>query len=90
MTGEAFFALKSQKKEVFIFNMKYLPPVERRADDSLYRMDGKQRRGTMWLIKGLCSYYDDGNYSYLDRGGAVTCPEAILIPPAASSSAMCY
>lgn len=56
--------------------MKNLPPVERRADGSLYRMDGKQRRETVRLIKGLCSYYDNGNCLYLDRGEAVTCPQS--------------
>ena len=40
----------------------------------LSRMDGKQRRETVRLIKGLCSYYDNGNCLYLDRGEAVTCP----------------
>ena len=74
--GRGFFALKNQKKEVFIFNMKNLPPVERRADGSLYHMDGKQRRETVRLIKGLCSYYDNGNCLYLDRGEAVTCPQS--------------
>ena len=57
--------------------MKNLPPVERRADGSLYRMDGKQRREGARLIKGLCSYYDNGNCLYLDRGEAVTCPQSI-------------
>ena len=56
--------------------MKNLPPVERRADGSLYHMDGKQRRETVRLIKGLCSYYDNGNCLYLDRGEAVTCPQS--------------
>jgi hypothetical protein len=62
---------------VFIFNMINLPPVERRADGSLYRMDGKQRREGARLIKDLCSYYDNENCLYLDRGEAVICPQSI-------------
>ncbi len=57
--------------------MKDLPPVERRADGSLYRMDARQRREAVRLIKGLCSYYDNGNCLYLDRGEEATCPQSI-------------
>lgn len=60
-----------------MFNIKDLPPIERRPDGSLYRMDAKQRREALRLIKGLCSYYDSGNCLYLDRGEEVTCPQSI-------------
>ena len=57
--------------------MKDLPSVERRADGSLYRIDARQRREAVRLIKGLCSYHDGGNCLYLDRGEEVTCPQSI-------------
>lgn len=60
-----------------MFNIKDLPPIERRPDGSLYRMDAKQRRVALRLIKGLCSYYDSGNCLYLDRGEEVTCPQSV-------------
>ena len=60
-----------------MFNIKGFPPIERRPDSSLYRMDAKQRREALRLIKGLCSYYDNGNCLYLDRGEEVTCPQSI-------------
>ena len=55
-----------------MFPIKDLPPVERRADGSLYRMDAGQRREAVRLIKGRCSYYDGGNCLYLDDGEEVT------------------
>lgn len=60
-----------------MFPIKDLPPVERRADGSLYRMDAGQRREAVRLIKGRCSYYDGGNCLYLDDGEEVTCPQSI-------------
>ena len=51
-----------------MFHIKELPPVERRANGSLYRMDAKQRREAVRLIRERCSYYDSGNCLYLDRG----------------------
>lgn len=60
-----------------MFNIKDLPPIECRPDGSLYRMDAKQRREALRLIKGLCSYYDSGNCLYLDRGEELTCPQSI-------------
>ncbi len=60
-----------------MFNINDLPPIERRPDGSPYRMDAKQRREALWLIKSLCSYYDSGNCLYLDRGEEVTCPQSI-------------
>lgn len=60
-----------------MFQIKDLPPVERRADGSLYRMDAGQRREAVRLIKGRCSYYDSGNCLYLDDSEEVTCPQRI-------------
>ena len=60
-----------------MFHIKKLPPVERRADGSLYRMDAKQRREAVRLIRERCSYYDSGSCLYLDRGEEVACPQSI-------------
>ena len=60
-----------------MFHIKELPPVERRANGSLYRMDAKQRREAVRLIRERCSYYDSGNCLYLDRGEEVACPQSI-------------
>ena len=75
-TGRGFSVPKIRKK-VRMFPIKDLPPVERRADGSLYRMDAGQRREAVRLIKGRCSYYDGGNCLYLDDGEEVTCPQSI-------------
>ena len=36
-----------------------------------------QQRQAVRLIRKLCSYYDNGNCLYLDRGEEVTCPQSI-------------
>jgi len=69
---------KNQKKEVSMFNIKDLPPIEGGPNGSLPRMADKQRREAVRLIKGLCSYNDNGNCLYLDRGEEVTCPQSIF------------
>ena len=57
--------------------IKVLPHIGRNTDDALQRMTSKQKRAAVKLIRGLCSYHDDGNCRYLDRGDAVTCPQSI-------------
>ena len=42
---------------------------------SLYRMDAKQRREAVRLIRAHCSFYDNGNCLYLDDGEEVVCPQ---------------
>ncbi len=53
-----------------------MPPVERQADGSLYRMDAGQLREATRLIKGQCSYYDNGNCLYLDNGEEGVCTQS--------------
>ena len=60
-----------------MFNIKDLPPIERGPNDSLPRMTDKQRREAVRLIQSLCSYNDNRNCLYLDRGEEVTCPQSI-------------
>ncbi len=60
-----------------MFNIKDFPPIEQATNGSLPRMTGKQRREAVRLIKGLCSYNDNGNCLYLDGGEEVTCPQSI-------------
>ncbi|MBS6283220.1 MAG: cysteine-rich VLP protein [Oscillospiraceae bacterium] len=60
-----------------MFNIKELPPIERSPNGALPRMTDKQRREAVRLIKSLCSYNDNGNCLYLDRGEEVTCPQSI-------------
>jgi len=57
--------------------IKNLPSIERNSDDALPRMTPKQKREAVKLIRELCSYHDDGNCLYLDRGESVTCPQSI-------------
>ena len=49
--------------------------MEREGNGSLYRMDAKQRREAVWLIRAHCSFYDNGNCLYLDDGEEVVCPQ---------------
>ncbi|MBC3939266.1 MULTISPECIES: cysteine-rich VLP protein [Anaerotruncus] len=60
-----------------MFNIKDLPPIEREPNGSLPRMTDKQRREAIRLIKGLCSYNDNGNCLYLDRDEEVICPQSV-------------
>ena len=58
-----------------MLRMKDLPPMEREGNGSLYRMDAKQRREAVRLIRAHCSFYDNGNCLYLDDGEDVVCPQ---------------
>ncbi|MDL2235332.1 cysteine-rich VLP domain-containing protein, partial [Christensenellaceae bacterium OttesenSCG-928-L17] len=60
-----------------MFNIKNLPDIERKSDDSLLRMTPRQRAQANALIRRECSYYDDGNCLYLDQGEEVVCPQSI-------------
>ena len=44
---------------------KRLPPIERKLDDSLYRMTSAQRKQTNALIRQECCNYEDGNCMFL-------------------------
>ena len=48
-----------------MLQLKDLPPMEREGNGSLYRMDAKQRREAVRLIRAHCSFYDNGNCLYL-------------------------
>ena len=58
-----------------MLQLKDLPPMEREGNGSLYRMDAKQRREAVRLIRAHCSFYDNGNCLYLDDGEEVVCPQ---------------
>ena len=60
-----------------MFNIKDLPPIEWRSDGSLPHMTPRQRTQANALIRRECSYCDDGNCLYLDRGEEVVCPQSI-------------
>ena len=64
---------KNKKKEVSMFNIKDLAPIERNADGSLPRMTTQQKQKAVKLIKSICSNYDDGNCLLLD----CICPQSI-------------
>ncbi len=57
--------------------IKDLPPIGKGTNGSLPLMTPAQKRESVKLIHSLCSYCDDGNCLYLDRGEVVTCPQCI-------------
>jgi hypothetical protein len=60
-----------------MFNIKALPPIERKPDGSLPRMTPGQRQKAGKLIRKICCNYNDGNCLLLDRGEKVICPQSI-------------
>lgn len=56
---------------------KDLPPIERRADSSLYRMTPAQQRRAKALIRQSCCSYEDGNCLEQDDGDTHTCTQSI-------------
>ena len=56
---------------------KGLPPIERRPDNSLYRMTPAQRKRANSLIRRECCSYEGGNCLEQDDGDAHTCPQSI-------------
>ena len=60
-----------------MFDLKKLPPIERKADGSLPRMTGRQKQDAVRLIRKRCSAHDKGNCLYLDDGEYVVCPQCI-------------
>ena len=71
------FTAPNQKKEVSIFNIKDLPPIEHSPDGSLPRMTPRQRQRANILILNVCCNYDDGNCLLLDDGDACVCVQSI-------------
>ena len=60
-----------------MFDLKKLPPIERKADGSLPCMTGRQKQDAVRLIRHRCSANDKGNCLYLDDGEEVICPQTI-------------
>ena len=56
---------------------KSLPPIERKPDNSLYRMTPAQRKRANALIRRECCSYDNGNCMEQDDGDAHTCTQSI-------------
>ena len=56
---------------------KDLPPLERRPDGSLYRMNPAQRKQANALIRRECCNCENGNCIALDDGDAHACPQMI-------------
>ena len=60
-----------------MFNLKALPPIERKPDGSLPRMTPKQRQAAVKLIRKICCNYDNGNCVLLDEGDGCVCVQSI-------------
>ena len=75
--GRGFLLPENKKKEVFMFKIKDLAPIERKPDGSLPRMTPKQRQAAVKLIRKICCNYDDGNCILLDDGETCVCPQSI-------------
>jgi hypothetical protein len=71
------FLLPKNRKGMIIFNIKALPPIERKPDGSLPRMTPKQRQAAVKLIRKICCHYDDGNCLLLDDGEPCVCVQRI-------------
>ena len=56
---------------------KGLPPIERKPDNSLYRMTPAQRKRANALIRRECCSYDEGNCLEQDDGDAHACTQSI-------------
>ena len=56
---------------------KNLPPVERKRDGSLYRMNPAQHKQAKGLIRHECCNYEEGNCIMVDDGESHTCPQCI-------------
>ena len=60
-----------------MFDLKALPPIERKPDGSLPRMTPKQRQAAVKLIRKICCNYDNGNCVLLDEGDGCVCVQSI-------------
>jgi len=60
-----------------MFNIKNLPPVERKLNGSLPQMVPRQRQEAIKLIKQICCNYNNGNCILLDTGEPCICPQSI-------------
>ena len=78
-TPGAFRGERQTKTEGRMKNRLYkdLPPLERRPDGSLYRMNPAQRKQVGALIRRECCNCEDGNCIVLDDGDTCTCPQMV-------------
>ncbi|CAK7012683.1 MAG: hypothetical protein DELT_03221 [Desulfovibrio sp.] len=60
-----------------MFNIRSLPPIERKPDGCLPRMTHSQRQKAVRLIRNICCNYDDGNCVLLDNGQPCVCVQSI-------------
>ena len=72
-----FFAAQKQKEGGIIINLKVLPSIKRKPDDSLPQMTPKQRQAAVKLIRNICCNYNNGNCILLDNGEKCVCPQSI-------------
>jgi hypothetical protein len=71
------FAAPKPKGRMIAFNIKVLPPIERKPDGSLPRMTPQQRKRAHILIRKICCNYDGGNCLLLDDGESCVCVQSI-------------
>ena len=78
-TPGAFRGERLQETEERMKNSLYkdLPPLERRPDGSLYRMNPAQRKQANTLIRRECCNCENGACIALDDGDSRTCPQMI-------------
>lgn len=62
-----------------MFNLKSLPPIERKPDGSLPRMTPAQRKSATALIRKICCNYFNGNCLLLDDGEECVCVQSISL-----------
>ena len=75
--GRGFLLPGNKKKEVLIFNIKDLSPIERQPDGSLPRMTPRQRQAAVRIIRKLCCNYLYGDCLLLDDGEGCVCIQSI-------------
>lgn len=56
---------------------KDLPPLERKPDGSLYRMNPAQRKQANTLIRRECCSFENGDCIALDNEDTHTCPQTV-------------
>lgn len=60
-----------------MFNMKALPPIERKLNGSLPFMTPKQHKEAVRLIRKTCCNYNDGDCLFLDDGCGCVCVQSV-------------
>ena len=75
MAGVAFLYPNSERRLYASVERLTAHGAGRENGSLPYRMDAKQRREAVRLIRAHCSFYDNGNCLYLDDGEEVVCPQ---------------